>query len=595
MLPKRALSSAFLALLFLANSALAGAQAYTKIVVFGDSLSDTGNDTTVSAAKYGPTAAVPSPYTGYNTGRFTDGMDTIPAAHNYFGVWLEQLAAMLPAKPTILNSLAGGTNYAYGFATTNTGQSTFTYPPPNTALSFQVSNMGAQVASYLATNPTIDNKTLFIVWGGANDLIAATTPQDIVNAAQRDAGIVQQLINAGATDFIVPNLPPLGLVPRFNGSATTSVPASQAAQGFDQALAQYLAGIPLQNPGKTLHIYPLDTYTLFNTIVAAPANQGFANVTMPSSAAYAVANAGINPDTYLFWDDLHPTTRGHNLIALAAMTLLGTPVSTTTTLSSSNLNANQNANVTFTATVNSTTGVPTGTVTFTDGGTVLGSSVVTGTGMSATATYSTSTLSATTHSIQATFTGANGYTNSMSSTLSEVVSAPAFTTSVPSAALTIKSGSSGTVTLTVLPVGGLTGTATFACGPLPLHFSCSVNPISVVLSGSNTPVTTTVTIGTSASLASLERPRGPGQFDKVIFAFALPCFGLLGLGVVRRGKRSLKKVVLAGTLLALCGAGVLGVSGCADSNSASPGMYTVSVITRVNGTATTSNIQVTVQ
>ncbi|MGB9078332.1 MAG: hypothetical protein WCC26_15955, partial [Terracidiphilus sp.] len=28
------------------------------------------------------------------------------------------------------------------------------------------------------------------------------------------------------------------------------------------------------------------------------------------------------PDTYLFWDDLHPTTRGHNILAIAAGKLL---------------------------------------------------------------------------------------------------------------------------------------------------------------------------------------------------------------------------------------------------------------------------------
>ena len=30
----------------------------------------------------------------------------------------------------------------------------------------------------------------------------------------------------------------------------------------------------------------------------------------------------VNPDTYLFWDDIHPTTRGHDILALDALSLI---------------------------------------------------------------------------------------------------------------------------------------------------------------------------------------------------------------------------------------------------------------------------------
>jgi phospholipase/lecithinase/hemolysin len=86
----------------------AGAQSYTSIVVFGDSLSDTGNDATVSAAKYTAAGQVPGPATGYTNGCFTDGNDTFPTAQLYTGVWIEQVAAQLTAHPAVVNSLAGG-------------------------------------------------------------------------------------------------------------------------------------------------------------------------------------------------------------------------------------------------------------------------------------------------------------------------------------------------------------------------------------------------------------------------------------------------------------------------------------------------------
>ena len=145
--------------LLLSAAHIALAQAYTSIVVIGDSLSDTGNDAFQSNAKYGFAAQVPGPLTGYTNGRFTDGTDTLPAARNYTGVWVEQLAAQLTAKPAVTASLLGGRNYAYGFATTNTGTTPFTYGPGN-ALSFTVNNMGQQLQDYLATNPTINNSTL---------------------------------------------------------------------------------------------------------------------------------------------------------------------------------------------------------------------------------------------------------------------------------------------------------------------------------------------------------------------------------------------------------------------------------------------------
>ncbi len=188
---------------------------FTKIIIFGDSLSDTGNMAHLTYAKYG--VRVPGPIADYTDGRFTDGFDTLPPAHNYSGVWIEQLAESMSSKPEVKDSLDGGTNYAYGFATTGFGTTMFTFGPGN-SLSVNVENIGQQITDYLATNPKITPRTLFVVWGGANDLLNATSQSDIIEAAINQTLNIQRLIDAGATQFIVPNLPPLGLVPRLNGS-----------------------------------------------------------------------------------------------------------------------------------------------------------------------------------------------------------------------------------------------------------------------------------------------------------------------------------------------------------------------------------------
>jgi len=310
----RPLLCLFSALLFTFTAVLAHAQDYTSIVVFGDSLSDTGNVANLTEAKYG--VRVPGPAADYTDGRFTDGDDTVPAAQKYFGVWIEQFAAMLPSKPIIQNSLDGGTDYAYGFATTGSGTGVFTFGTSD-SLSVNVNNIGQQITDYLAICPVISDKTLFVVWGGAIDVLYATAPDDAIKAAINQAVNIQRLIDAGATRFIIPNLPPLGLVPRLNGSPTTSVPATEASVVYNQFLASALAVLRDFNRGKHLRLVQLDVFALFNQIVAAPSKYSLADVNTSSQGIHAV-----DPDTYLFWDDLHPTTRGHNILALTAAAMV---------------------------------------------------------------------------------------------------------------------------------------------------------------------------------------------------------------------------------------------------------------------------------
>ena len=304
-------------LLIIFTASLAYAKDYTRIVVFGDSLSDTGNDANLTNAKYG--FRVPGTIANYTDGRFTDGFDTIPAAQKYFGVWVEQFAAALPSHPQVENSLDGGTNYAYGFSITGNGTSAFTFGSVN-QFSVNVDNMGQQITDYLSTHPKINSSTLFVIWGGANNLLNATSLNDVVNGAIAETLNIQRLIEAGATQFLVLNLPPLGLTPRLSGSPGTSITATAEAVLFNSWLATGLSVLNDLYFFRRIAIYRVDVFSLFKQIVAAPGSFSLTDVTTPSQS-YIMAD----PDAYLFWDDVHPTTRGHYILADAALSAISSP------------------------------------------------------------------------------------------------------------------------------------------------------------------------------------------------------------------------------------------------------------------------------
>jgi hypothetical protein len=69
----------------------------------------------------------------------------------------------------------------------------------------------------------------------------------------------------------------------------------------------------------------VDIDSLFNQILANPAAFGFSNVT-----AACNATPGCNPNTFLYWDTLHPTTYADSLVAnLAYQDAFGSPIAAT--------------------------------------------------------------------------------------------------------------------------------------------------------------------------------------------------------------------------------------------------------------------------
>jgi phospholipase/lecithinase/hemolysin len=263
----------------------ADAGTYSGLVVFGDSLSDSGN---MFAA-----TGLPPASEGYFEGRFSNGP-----------VWTDYLAAKLGvAAPT--PSLLGGTNHAWGYAQTGDG---FTSPLPGFP---GVPNLLTQVAGFLGGGGTLAPDQLVSVWAGANDFVNGGVT-DYAQVADNVATAIAALAAAGGSNFLVGNLPLLGLVP-----LTPDVTPEQRAglnmltMAFNAALLERIEGLKAALPG--VRIFFNDVNAEFQGILADPSAYGLTNVT--DGARFDGSPDG---QGYLFWDEGHPTTVVHELIAARA-------------------------------------------------------------------------------------------------------------------------------------------------------------------------------------------------------------------------------------------------------------------------------------
>jgi large repetitive protein len=231
--------------------------------------------------------------------------------------------------------------------------------------------------------------------------------------------------------------------------------------------------------------------------------------------------------------------------------------STTTTVTSSLNPANFGASVTFTATVTTTGAIPpTGTVTFNDGTTAIGTGTLNTVGGLQVATFATSTLTVGTHSITAVYGGDANNAGSTSSVLSQVI-APTFTLSTPTTPAPALSGQSANSTFTVTATGGATTFAaavTFACNNLPdTTVSCA---FSTVAQGATSPQTVTLTIATSGPNSGTVKPQQRRAENRSPWLpLTLPLAGIVMVGFARR--KMSRGATVAGMCLMLVLAGFL--------------------------------------
>ncbi|MGF6773670.1 phospholipase/lecithinase/hemolysin [Paraburkholderia sp. GAS199] len=281
-----------------------------KIVSFGDSLSDVGTYAPIASAVGG--------------GRFTTNPGQVWTQNvaQYYG---DTLTAAFTIDVTHELKAQSGLGYAEGGSTVATpaNQSDF--------LTNVIGNIEMpvtqQVSSYLSAHGSFNSNQLVLVWAGANDVLRAgqlpAASQTVETAATTLVQTIGQIVQNGATHVVVVNLPNIGLSPDGLASADGGANLTQSSQLFNDTLNS-----ALQTAGLQSKVIQIDAFTWLNGIISNFQANGFtvsntgvacdpkktpdATSLLCSPSTYTTANAD---QTYMFADDLHPTTHVHALFA----------------------------------------------------------------------------------------------------------------------------------------------------------------------------------------------------------------------------------------------------------------------------------------
>lgn len=272
--------------------------AYSRIVAFGDSLSDKGNFYQATGG------TVPQPG-NYYQGRFSNGPVAIEHLAQGLGVTLQ--------------------DYAWGGA--QTGLLNGAAVAAGAPAALQNTGMLSQVGAFQAGlgGGAADSQALYFLWGGANDFQYQGYSQATAQTAiQNLSNAVQTLYGLGARHFLMPGLPDLGQTP----GGLSSGAAGQLhllSLGFNQGLNGALTQLRAL-PGIDIRYF--DTLGAQQNLIDNAAQYGLSNVTEACFTGYVGQPNGStcsNPDSYMFWDRVHPTAVTHSVLGQGMLAAVPEP------------------------------------------------------------------------------------------------------------------------------------------------------------------------------------------------------------------------------------------------------------------------------
>jgi phospholipase/lecithinase/hemolysin len=337
---------------------------FPAIYSFGDSLSDTGN--AFAFSKPFTPGGVGFPPPPYFEGRFSNDP-----------VWIDYLADDLDLEPITYASLLSdpflssrdGIDFAFGGALTddrNLGK------PP-----FPFLGLEQQVDAFadLLDGKRADSKALYTLVAGSNDYISlfgSPTPPSFADIIAQPfktvnnlSNSITQLANLGARDIVIFNLPNLGDTPI---GASNQLTANVLTGVHNFLLADKISQLQRSLPKTNLVLF--DINSLFQDVLDYPDEFGFGNVTdnctgfnFPNvdpttpQLANCLASLQNDPKAFLFWDNQHPISAAHKIIADSVLETLESKFHPQQSVASLTL-ASQSLDESFIATASASVPVP---------------------------------------------------------------------------------------------------------------------------------------------------------------------------------------------------------------------------------------------
>ena len=300
------------------TSVAAQSAPFDSLYLFGDSLLDSGNSYLLTGGVY----PVSPPYAGV----FSNG----PVASQVLAARLG-----LPLVPSVL----GGNNFATNGSTSNSeniaGDDYGTGLGIDAIKPLVGIGLEDQVDAFQSRNISPDglSDALFVVWAGANDAFMLGSqleqyppPPDVdigalffqagLSAAQHVENEILQLAAAGAQTMLIGNLPNLAHLPITPDVLDPAFEAFLFAFSTQFLDAEFFAALAAANPTTQIKLF--DAYGLFEEAVAG--GFGFANTTdpcLPTLGPFPADAPCGDPDSYLFWDSIHPTAKAHQILGNA--------------------------------------------------------------------------------------------------------------------------------------------------------------------------------------------------------------------------------------------------------------------------------------
>lgn len=265
------------------------APAPDELVVFGDSLSDTGALLSQSLG------VAPNP-DGYFAGRFSNGPN-----------WVDYVADALGVASD---------DHAYGGASTHGDPSAIPKP------------FDAAVSEYLECTPDeLASTSVFALWIGHNDYYGGASDPPAIAAATLAA--VEALAARGAQRFLIPELLPLTGTPRPVEESESGIDGSTADAHIAAHNEELSAGIEQLRAELHMQIGRARPADMRKRILEQPSLLGIENTSdacFTGDVYWLTGGSGDicdAPDLHFHWDGIHPATRVHCAYAIEMLRALG--------------------------------------------------------------------------------------------------------------------------------------------------------------------------------------------------------------------------------------------------------------------------------